>query len=520
MKRGNTVSVLSVIIFFLVLHSNLWALSEITVASVTEMTNLTGLTNGDLANVSSGTGIDGQFRFAYGSSSTIDNALIFSANGGRWVRVYSEGLNVKWFGAVGNSSNDDTDAIQDCIDSASSKQCKVFFPTGRYKITAPLDIKSNVSLSGQGRTFGTVIVPTNCYAFKIDGSDKDGGWVFRIRISDMIIDSNYTSDAYGVSLIKMAYAYNVEIARVWIYEQTTANGVEISNSNAITLEDYIGYGKTTSTPRGIYVHNWTTVRLIRPDIENYNCGIYADGAGAVTNIENPYSERCIVNILHNSGSGLTTVTGGLLMSINGYCLSIWNNNFILRNTVLKSYLGQNLTGMMAYVPTGILCNNVKIEPANDYSGAINDTYLNYAAVDIVKNISGMKSGKIEFKASAADNVLTNLFTLQNCDTIKVKLTACAAKAYAQSIKTFEFMIDSSVITSSPITTTVIDESNANYDIELTPSVSYSAGVATLSVTSNQSGTSLEGQSVTVFGSLEYTLIDSYDCKIRRLNSAQ
>jgi hypothetical protein len=137
----------------------------------------------------------------------------------------------------------------------------------------------------------------------------------------MIIDSNYTSDTYGASLVKMIYAYNVEIARVWIYEQTTSNGVEISNSNAITLEDYIGYGKATNIAgKGVYVHNYATVRLIRPDIENCNCGIYADGAGAVTNIENPYSERCIVNILHNSSTGLTTVTGGLLMSINGYCL--------------------------------------------------------------------------------------------------------------------------------------------------------------------------------------------------------
>jgi hypothetical protein len=516
MKIKSILGVLLVMMFVLALQSSLFALTERTVASVADMTNLTGLTNGDLTNVSSGTGIDGQFRFAYGSAATIDNALIFSANGGRWIRVYSEGLNVKWFGAVGNGSNNDTTAIQACIDCASTKQAKMFFPNGVYKITSPLDIKSNVSMSGQGRNFGTVIVPTNCYAFKIDGTDKAGGWVFRIRISDMIVQGDATSDAYGTSLIKVINAYNVEMARVWVYNQETSSGIEITGCNAITLEDCIAYGLNSSIPRAIYIHDGATVRVVRPDIENYYCGIILSGE-VVTSIESPYSERCIINVLHGTtGSGATTITGGYLSSVNGYCLKVQSNNFILKDTVLESINGETLNGYVAYVSTTTLANNVKIEPANDYNGATNDTYLNYAAVDLVKNIADMKSGKIEFKTTAADNVLTDLFSFSGCDTLKVKLTLCAAKSNAHAIKTFEFMIDSSVITASPVTTTVINEYNGSYNIAMTPSVSYAGGVATVSVTSNQSGISLEGQSVTVFGSLEYTLIDSGTCTIRRL----
>lgn len=239
--------------------------------------------------------------------------------------------------------------------------------------------------------------------------------------------------------------------------------------------------------------------------------------GVVTTIESPYSERCIVSVEHAaSGNGATTITGGLLCTTNGYCLRIYSNNFTLNGTVLLSYNGITLNNPVAYVPASGLCNNVKIEPANDYSGAIYSPYLNYAAVDVVKNISGMKSSKIEFKTTANDNILTDLFRISNGDTVSVKLTVRATKMYAQSIKTFEFVIDSGVITSSPITTTVINESNANYNIEMTPSVSYAGGVATISVTSNQSGSVLEGQSVTVFGALEYTIIDSGVCKIERL----
>lgn len=519
MNRRNIARVLSVVMLFLVLQSSLWALSERTVASIAEMTSLTGLTHGDLANISSGTGVDGQFRFVSGSSTAVDNALVFTANGGRWIRVYSEGLNVKWFGAVGDGFNNDTNAIQACIDSASTKQCKVIFPTGGYKITVPLDIKSNVCIMGQGRNFGTVIIPENCYAFKIDGRDKSGGWVFRIRISDIMIRGDYTSDTYGASLIKVLKAYNVELARIWIYNQATTNGVEISGSNAVALEDCIAYGQSTGTPRAIYVHDtegMATVRLIRPDIEVYNRGIKVSGE-VVTTIVAPYSERCIVNIEHSaSGNGATTIIGGLFCAINGYCLIINSNNFNLNGTVLQSFNAATLSGPVVYVASAILCNNVKITPANDYNGAINDTYINYAAVDMVKNISGMKSGTIDFKETVQDNVLTNLFTISNADTVKVKLTICAASAYAQSVKTFEFVINSSVITSLPITTPIINESNANYNIALTPSVSYAGGVATISVTSNQSGSLLEGQSVTAFGALEYTIIDSGTCSIKRL----
>jgi Pectate lyase superfamily protein len=508
-----------IVVLLLIVQVVVFAATEQTVTSITAMENLTGLVANDRVNVSSGSGVDGQFRFVSGSSSAIDNALVFSANGGRWERVYSGALNVKWFGAAGNGSTDDTTAIQDCIDAASEKQCGIMLPKGNYKITFPLDIKSNVNMTGMGRNFGTVISPSNCYAFKIDGSDKSGGWVFRIRISDMLIKGDLTSDTYGSSLIKMKNAYNIELARIWVYNQATTNGLEVSGCNAITIEDCIFYGQSTGTPRAVYIHDGdgkATVRLVRPDIEVYNRGIKVSGE-VITTINAPYSERCIVNIEHSaSGNGATSIKGGSLTAINGYCLIINSNNFSLGGTVLKSYNATTLNKVAVYVPASTLCNNVKIEPANDYSGAINDTYLNYAAADVVKNISGMKSGKIEFKKTVNDNVLTDLFSISNGDTVKVKLTVCAAVAYAQAIKTFEFMINSSIITASPIETTVLNESNGNYSIVLTPTVSYSGGVATVKVTSDQGGGLLSGESATVFGTLEYTVIDSGTCVIKRL----
>jgi hypothetical protein len=50
---------------------------------------------------------------------------------GAWVREFSGRTNVRWFGAIGDFSNDDTHALQ----AASDFSRGVFVPNGQYKIT-------------------------------------------------------------------------------------------------------------------------------------------------------------------------------------------------------------------------------------------------------------------------------------------------------------------------------------------------------------------------------------------------
>lgn len=69
-------------------------------------------------------------------------------------RVFNEsaerGLNVKWFGAVGDGVTDDTKAIQDTIDYAFTKRMGfVFVPPGQYLISKPIRIyKRTMRLEG------------------------------------------------------------------------------------------------------------------------------------------------------------------------------------------------------------------------------------------------------------------------------------------------------------------------------------------------------------------------------------
>src|SRR5436190_20363210 len=60
-------------------------------------------------------------------------------------------FNVRAFGATGNGTADDTTAIQKAIDTArDASGGLVFFPTGSYRVTASIALRSQVSLIGVG----------------------------------------------------------------------------------------------------------------------------------------------------------------------------------------------------------------------------------------------------------------------------------------------------------------------------------------------------------------------------------
>lgn len=76
--------------------------------------------------------------------------------GGRLVVSDANTINVKNFGATGDGVTDDTQAIQDAIDSISggSYRGDVLVPRGKYLITDRIEIPYNVNLVGQGGSSG------------------------------------------------------------------------------------------------------------------------------------------------------------------------------------------------------------------------------------------------------------------------------------------------------------------------------------------------------------------------------
>ena len=81
----------------------------------------------------------GTFYWHSGSSTTADEGTVFAADEGgtgRWKRIFSGPINVRWFGATGDGVTNDTDAIQDAIDYCyTNNSGEVFIPAGTYSVT-------------------------------------------------------------------------------------------------------------------------------------------------------------------------------------------------------------------------------------------------------------------------------------------------------------------------------------------------------------------------------------------------
>lgn len=78
----------------------------------------------------------GTFRWNPTSSASVDDGIIIASNktaNGRWTRIYTGPVNVGWFGAYGDSSHDDTDALNNAL-----KYPQVVFNEGNYYITEEL----------------------------------------------------------------------------------------------------------------------------------------------------------------------------------------------------------------------------------------------------------------------------------------------------------------------------------------------------------------------------------------------
>lgn len=134
-----------------------------------------GSDHNDLANAQ----ISVETKLGFGSSAPNTAGQVLTSLGGgqsSWQAPAGGGgggglvtfINVKTYGAVGNGSNDDTTAIQNAINAALATTlglAAVYFPAGKYKITAKLNCSSATSTSagkgvflvGDGRNASSIV---------------------------------------------------------------------------------------------------------------------------------------------------------------------------------------------------------------------------------------------------------------------------------------------------------------------------------------------------------------------------
>lgn len=132
-------------------------------------------------------------QFNYSASGTDNSVTVFpAAGGGHWVRDISQaqGWHVKWFGAVGDGTTDETTLLQGIIDAAIAAGVRhIIFDPGTYMINRLnfYDIPDNFVLEGIGGATLKKTVGTSDAVLVFAAQTQD---IRNVTITNLVMDGN------------------------------------------------------------------------------------------------------------------------------------------------------------------------------------------------------------------------------------------------------------------------------------------------------------------------------------------
>lgn len=231
----------------------------------------------------------------------VDNVIYRKREAKYYRRCYNGPINVKWFGAIGDGISDDTTAIQKAIDyspnfaqeySTYGGGAVIYVPTGVYKITSTIHIKSKIYLCirGDGKQATTFKnAASNNIVFHINpDADIKFGKGFSFENLTIKSDRKAFSNSSGI---------RVGIAHLFSLKNCTIEGFTNLNTNSQRL------------PNGSY--------NIQSHLDG-NYGIMLNHVISSTIIDCEIS-FCGAGIVYNGWDGFTTTVPKIINSFINYC---------------------------------------------------------------------------------------------------------------------------------------------------------------------------------------------------------
>lgn len=172
------------------------------------------------------------------------------AGTGRWKRVYSGAVNVKWFGAKGDGVTDDTTAIQNANDAVGTSGA-LYFPAGIYLVTSSLlPAADNAGGNITGLTWygdgDQSIIYSNTdieqVAYGNTTTTTTGISRFTIRDMQFLRDTITTQTKFN---IRLTAAANCQLLRLYIENpenaKTNIAGIWLSASSAMSYPGSVNF---------------------------------------------------------------------------------------------------------------------------------------------------------------------------------------------------------------------------------------------------------------------------------------
>lgn len=315
----------------------------------------------------------------------------------------SESVSVKDFGAVGDwdgiTGTDDTAAIQAAIDHGVIAGSEVFFPPGRYRVTAPLVIDRTfnnldptnggmfgISLRGGGPASCEIVSDHNGVCIDFRGG-PDAGWHTYFYIDGIGVFKANNGRNVGSVGFKFNQASYVQVQRFDTFGfQYGIFGIDVLSSafmdGSIRLNEYgFSFERGTRTYpnsisfRGVATINNRTIggSLYQPSLFSYiggsiesngYTGVVADPNGWGLFVENAGAEGCVginmqgVYIEGNNGKAdvwITQTTNNVIHNFNGcsflrFTADRYVTNSILFDSTNDSRLSVNGCGFKDLAP--------------------------------------------------------------------------------------------------------------------------------------------------------------------------
>jgi len=186
--------------------------------------------------------------------------VIVSNSGARFKRKFSGAVNVKWFGAVGDGTTDDTLAIQNALRWRGA----VEFPKAEYVVTDTIMLSDDTHIVGNHSTIrcrGNGI--DVFYGFKVcevtidnlvlhDESGTNTAFYFEGTAEGRYLDYSRRIRLNDVKINEFHLGFRANYARQWFLNNCfiySRNGVLIENKSVeINITDTIIYGSTEPQP--------------------------------------------------------------------------------------------------------------------------------------------------------------------------------------------------------------------------------------------------------------------------------
>lgn len=230
------------------------------------------------------------------------------------------------FGARGDGVTDDSIALQAAIDAAATVGGIVQFPAGNFKSTLSLQLRSNVSLVGQGR--GTILSVADTRGVRASG-------ISHATIRDLDIDMlDPTHPRFGVGLDLGSSYITVEDVNV---KNCGQYSIAVSDGYTTVIGTSSGVGGVVVLHLGGTIPPMTTGQVV--SVENVGGTTEANGDWSITVIDSTH-----ISLDHSTFASAWTSGGDVLWGGAG--------GHIIRNCLLdmSACLVANVD---SFVPIGI-----------------------------------------------------------------------------------------------------------------------------------------------------------------------